>query len=306
MENSITRTSSITRKRKLKKPVETIMNVIFLICGLAAVVSVILISLYMVFSGAPAIAKIGPLKFLAGQIWNPEVNDFGILPLILSSVTATGLAILIAVPAALCAAIFLTHIAKKRVATVLLFLVELLAGIPSVVYGLLGAILIVPLVFKAQTALGMPMSGSLLSASIVLVIMILPTIISVSVASINTVPKQYNDVSLALGSSKMQSIMRAIIPAAKSGIVSGIVLGVGRAIGETMAVMMVAGNAPIMPELLKPARLLTVGISMEWAYSSGLHRDALYGIGLVLFVFIMIINILLSSILKKGNNTGNK
>ncbi|GHV20401.1 phosphate transport system permease protein [Clostridia bacterium] len=260
----------------------------------------ILISLYMVFSGAPAIAKIGPLKFLAGQIWNPEGSEFGILPLILSSVTATGLAILIAVPAALCVAVFLTHIAKPRAAAPLLFLIELLAGIPSVVYGLLGAILIVPLVFKVQTALGLPMSGSLLAASIVLVIMILPTIISVSVAAINAVPKQYNDVSIALGSSKMQSVVRAVIPAAKSGIVSGVVLGVGRAIGETMAVMMVAGNAPIMPELLGPARLLTVGISMEWAYSSGLHREALYGIGLVLFAFIMIINILLGSILKKG------
>ncbi|MDR0883551.1 MAG: phosphate ABC transporter permease subunit PstC [Oscillospiraceae bacterium] len=292
--------NSIARAGKSKAPLEKIMNVLFLVCGLAAVVSVVLISLYMVLSGAPAIAKIGPLQFLAGQIWNPEAKEFGILPLILSSVTATGLAVVVAVPAALCVAVFLTQIAGKRLASALLFLVELLAGIPSVVYGLLGAILIVPLVFQAQTALGLPMSGSLLSASIVLVIMILPTIISVSVSSIHAVPRQYNDVSLALGSSKMQSIVRAVIPAAKSGIVSGIVLGVGRAIGETMAVMMVAGNAPIMPEFLKPARLLTVGISMEWAYSSGIHREALFGIGLVLFAFIMVINVLLSTILKKG------
>ncbi|GHS87061.1 phosphate transport system permease protein [Synergistales bacterium] len=292
--------NSIVRAGRSKAPVETVMNVIFLICGLAAVVSVVLISLYMVFSGAPAIAKIGPLKFLAGQIWNPEASEFGILPLILASVTATGLAVAVAVPAALCVAVFLTHVAGRRTAAALLFIIELLAGIPSVVYGLMGAILIVPLVFKAQTALGLPMSGSLLAAAIVLVIMILPTIISVSAAAINAVPEQYNDVSLALGSSKMQSIVHAIIPAAKSGIASGVVLGVGRAIGETMAVMMVAGNAPIMPELLKPARLLTVGISMEWAYSSGLHREALYGVGLVLFAFIMIINVLLSSVLKKG------
>jgi phosphate transport system permease protein len=254
----------------------------------------------MIASGAPAVAKIGAPRFLAGQIWNPESGKFGILPLILSSITATGLAILIALPVAISVAVYLTHIAKERTANAILFLIELLAGIPSVVYGLLGAILIAPIIFKIQTALGLPMSGSLASASIVLVIMILPTIISVSVSSINAVPKEYNDISLALGSSKMQSIVKVILPAGKSGIVSGIVLGVGRAIGETMAIMMVAGNAPIMPELLKPARLLTVGVSMEWAYSSGLHREALYGIGLVLFAFIMIINVFLSFALKNG------
>ena len=158
------------------------------------------------------------------------------------------------------------------------------------------------MIFKLQNMLSLPQSGSLLSATIVLVIMILPTIISVSASSIQSVPKTYNDASLALGSSKIQSIFRVILPAAKSGIVAGIVLGVGRAIGETMAVMMVAGNAAVMPTLLGPVRLLTVGISLEWAYSSGLHREALYGIGLVLFVFIMIINIVLNIILKKGGN----
>ena len=283
--------------------IEKIMNIIFTVCGLAAVAAVTLITLYMVFSGTPGIAKIGVGEFLFSQVWNPEAGQFGILPLILASVCATILAIIAAVPIGLGVAVFLTHIAPKKVAEAFLFLIELLAGIPSVVYGLLGAILIVPLVFKLQKAFQVPTSGNLTAASIVLVIMILPTIISVSTSSIKAVPRQYQDASLALGSSKMQSIMRVIIPAAKSGIVSGIVLGIGRAVGETMAVMMVAGNAVVMPDFLKPVRLLTVGISLEWAYSSGIHREALYGIGLVLFVFIMAINTVLSMILKKGGDT---
>ena len=293
--------SAATIYGKSKTAIEKIMNYIFFTCGIIAVISVILISLYMISSGAPAIYKIGVWEFLLGQVWNPENNQFGILTLILSSILATSLAIFTAVPIGVSAAVFLTHVSKsKSVSIVFLFLIELLAGIPSVVYGLLGSILLVPMIFKLQTAFNLPTGGSLLSASMVLVIMILPTIISVSASSIKTVPKQYNDASLALGSSKMQSIVKIIIPAAKSGIVSGIVLGVGRAIGETMAVMMVAGNAPIMPEILKPARLLTVGISLEWAYSSGIHREALYGIGLVLFVFIMIINVILNLVLKSS------
>ena len=279
---------SILRSAKTKSAVEHVMHMLFVVCGLIAVVAVLFISIYMVASGGPAIAKIGVWEFLFGQIWNPEAGTFGILPFILSSIVATALAI------------FLTHIADKKTGGVFLFIVELLASIPSVVYGLLGAMLVAPMIFKLQNMLSLSQSGSLLSASIVLVIMILPTIISVSVSSIQSVPKAYNDASLALGASKMQSIFKVILPAAKSGIAAGIVLGVGRAIGETMAVMMVAGNAAIMPSLLGPVRLLTVGISLEWAYSSGLHREALYGIGLVLFVFIMIINILLSFILKKG------
>ena len=294
MENTILKSS------KTKSSLEKIMHIIFLICGLAAVISVLLISLYMIVSGGPAIAKIGVLDFLFGQVWNPESSLFGIFPLILSSIFATCIAIFVAVPIGLFTAVFLTYIANKNIASVFLSVIELLAGIPSVVYGLLGAILIVPIIFKIQTMLSLPTGGSLATASMVLIIMVLPTIISVSVASIQEVPKQYYDASLALGSSKLQSVFRVCIPAAKSGIAAGVVLGVGRAIGETMAVMMVAGNAAIMPELFKPVRLLTVGISMEWAYSSGLHRQALYGIGLVLFIFIMIINVILSAILKKA------
>ena len=296
------KSSTVLSANNSKSIVEKIMFFVFLFCGLAAVISVVLISLYMVLSGGPAIAKIGVVKFLGSQIWSPEHNQFGILALILSSISATILAILLAVPLGVGVAVFLTHIAGKKVAGVFSMFIELLAGIPSVVYGLLGAILIVPMIFKVQTAMNLPTGGSLAAAVVVLVIMIMPTIISVARTSIEAVPAQYRDASLALGASKMQSIIKVIIPAAKSGIVAGIVLGVGRAIGETMAVMMVSGNAAIMPNLLKPVRVLTAGIAIEWAYSSGVHRQALYGIGLVLFIFIMAINISISFILKKGGD----
>ena len=282
------------------------MNIIFAICGFVAVACVICMTVYMVISGWPAIRKIGVFKFLFGQIWNPENSEFGILPMILSSLIATFFAILIALPMGVLVAVFLSKLVPAHISIVLRMVVDLLAGIPSVVYGLLGAILIVPLVFKLQTAAGFPTGGSLLAAVIILIIMILPTIISVSETAIRAVPKQYEDASLALGSTKLQSIFKVTVPGAKSGIVAGMVLGVGRAVGEAMAVMMVAGNAAIMPEFLKPARLLTASIPIEWAYSGGLHREALYGIGLVLFIFIMIINITLNRILKKGgdNNAG--
>ncbi len=288
------------RSARTKSALENAMHIVFIVCGLTAVVTVVFISLYMVISGGPAIAKIGVGEFLFSDIWDPEKSKFGILSMILASIIATGIAVLIAVPVGLGAAVFLTHMAGKKSGEVFLFVIELLASIPSVVYGLLGAILIAPAIFQIQSSLNLPQSGSLAAASIVLVIMILPTIISVSVAAIKAVPHAYHDASLALGSSKIQSIFKVVIPAAKNGITAGIVLGVGRAIGETMAVMMVAGNAAVLPEIFGPVRLLTVGISLEWAYSSGLHREALYGIGLVLFVFIMIINVVLSAILKKG------
>ncbi|MDD4414013.1 MAG: phosphate ABC transporter permease subunit PstC [Oscillospiraceae bacterium] len=294
--------SSIIGSNKSKNAVEKTMNITFLICGFAAVICVICMTVYMVISGWPAIQKIGFFKFLFGQVWNPENSQFGIAPMILSSIIATFTAILIALPTGVLVAVFLAKLTPGKLSTALRMLIDLLAGIPSVVYGLLGAILIVPLVFKLQTALGLPTSGSLLAAIIILIIMILPTIISVSETAIRAVPKQYEDASLALGSTKLQSIFKVTVPAAKSGIVAGMVLGVGRAIGEAMAVIMVAGNAAIMPEFLKPVRLLTASIPIEWAYSSGLHRDALYGIGLVLFIFIMIINIVLNKVLKKGGD----
>ncbi len=300
MEQSI----SIVGGNKTRSAVEKAMNMIFLVCGLAAVVCVICMTVYMIFSGAPAIGKIGVFKFLFGQIWNPGNSEFGIAPMILSSIVAAFGAILIALPTGVLVAVFLAKLAPGRISSFLRTLIDLLAGIPSVVYGLLGAILIVPLIFKLQIALKLPTSGCLLSAIIILVIMILPTIISVSETAIRAVPQQYEDASLALGSTKLQSIFKVTVPAARSGIVAGMVLGVGRAIGEAMAVIMVAGNAAVMPEFLKAARLLTASIPIEWAYSSGLHREALYGIGLVLFVFIMVINVVLNKVLKKGGAAG--
>lgn len=285
---------------KSRLPIDRAMHGLFLICGLVSVLAVILITLYMIVSGGPAIAKLGVKEFLLGNVWNPEAGQFGILPMILSSIYATLLAVLVAVPISVCTSVFLTFIAGKRTSSICLFLIELLAFIPSVVYGLLGAMLVVPLIFKLQSIAGLPQSGSLAAASIVLVIMILPTMINVSTSSIRAVPKAYYDASLGLGSSKIQAIFKVVLPSAKSGIAAGIVLGVGRAIGETMAVLMVAGNAAILPEFLGSVRLLTVGISLEWAYSSGLHREALLGIGLVLFAFIMIINLILNYILKRG------
>ena len=292
--------SSVRGEAKAKTLTERIMNGIFFVCGILAAVSVVFISLYMIFSGGPAILKIGFREFLLGDVWNPSNNEFGILPMILASIPATVVSVLIAVPIGVLVAVFLSHIAPKKLASLVRPMVDLLSGIPSVVYGLLGAILIVPLIFRLQEAFSMPTGGCLLSAIIVLVIMILPTIISVSETALRAVPKSYYEASLGLGGSKIQSIFKVVVPAAKSGIVAGMVLGTGRAIGETMAVMMVAGNAVILPELLKPVRLLTVSIPFEWAYSSGLHREALFGIGLVLFIFIMIINFALNGILKRG------
>jgi len=291
-------------RHRSKSLVERAMSIVFLVCGSAAVICVICMTFYMVVSGAPIIAKVGVGNFLFGQVWDPAQSEFGILPMILASIVATASAIFIALPVGVLVAVALSKLTPSRPAAVCRSLIDLLAGIPSVVYGLLGAILIVPLIFRLQAAAGLPMSGSLLAAITVLVIMILPTIISVSETSIRAVPREYEDASLALGSTKLQSIFRVTVPAAKSGIVAGMVLGTGRAIGEAMAVMMVAGNAVIMPELLKPVRLLTTSIPIEWAYSTGLHREALYGIGLVLFVFIMIINIVLNRVLKEGKNAG--
>lgn len=296
MENK----SSIINNKNTKLKIEKTMNAIFLVCGTITVICVICMIIYMVISGAPIIGKIGVTKFLLGEIWNPENSQFGILPMILSSIVATTCAIIVALPTSILVAVFLSKIASKKTAAIFRALIDLLAGIPSVVYGLLGAILIVPLIFKLQESFGLPASGSLFAAIIILVIMILPTIISVAETSISAVPRQYEEASLALGSTKLQSIFKVTVPSAKSGIVAGVILGVGRAIGEAMAVMMVAGNATNMPEFLKPVRLLTAAIPLEWAYSSGIHREALYGIGLVLFVFIMIINIMLNKVIKKG------
>ena len=284
--------SDILKNRRNKKMVETVFEAIFIICALVAVISVVVITAYMIISGGPAIGEIGIKEFLLGQEWAPTASDpkFGILPMILSSIYGTFGAILIGVPIGLLSSVFIAEIAPKRMR-------KLLAGIPSVIYGLIGMIVIVPLVAEIfDLALGM----CLLSAIIILAIMVLPTIVNISETSLKAVPRELTEASLALGATQIQTIFKVQIPAARSGIMTGVVLGIGRAVGETMAVIMVAGNVVNMPELLGSVRLMTTGIVQEMSYSSGLHREALFAIGLVLFVFIMILNFILNTVLKKG------
>lgn len=287
---------------KAKNLTEKIMSTIFLICGLISILAVIGISAYMIISGLPAIETIGLTKFLFGQVWASTASQplFGILPFILSSLLATFGAILIGVPVGLLMSVFLSKIANSKLSSSVRPAVDLLAGIPSVVYGLVGMMVLVPFIMKV---FHLPSGTTLLSAIIVLAIMILPSIVSVSESALNAVPKKYEEASLALGATKIETIFKVDIPAAKSGITAGIVLGIGRAIGEAMAVMMVAGNVANMPKLFGSVRLLTTAIASEMSYASGLQKQALFSIGLVLFVFIMIINVVLNTLLKGGKTS---
>lgn len=284
---------------KTKKLIEKTMNTLFLICGMVAVISVAAISIYMIICGIPAIRKIGLVDFLFGKTWQSTAKDpkYGILPFILTSVYGTFGAIIIGVPIGLMTAVFLAKVANKKVAGMVRPAVELLSGIPSVVYGLIGMIVLVPMIMKQ---FNLKNGTCLLAAIIVLAIMILPSIISVSETALLAVPHEYEEASLALGATKIETIFKVSIPAAKSGIATGIVLGIGRAVGEAMAVMMVAGNVPNMPKMFNSVTFLTTAISKEMSYSTGFQRQALYSIGLVLFVFIMIINIILNIFLKGG------
>lgn len=277
---------------------EQLAQSIFLVFACVSVGSVVIITVYMIVSGAPAIAEIGLSNFLFGTEWKPNKEVFGILPLILSSIAGTAGAILIGVPIGILTAIFLSETAHPRVSSVVRPAVQLLAGIPSVVYGFFGMLVIVPFIrtlFPEHT-----IGDSLLAVILILAIMVLPTIISVTETSLKAVPQSYREASMALGTTKIKTIFKVTLPAAKSGILAGVILGVGRAIGETMAVIMVAGNVVNMPSILGTVRLLTTGIVMEMSYSSGLHRQALFAIGLVLFVFIMIVNISFTMISRKG------
>ena len=243
-------------------------------------------------------AEIGVFKFLFGTTWDASTNQFGILPLILASICGTVGAIIIGVPIGILTAVFLTEIARQRVAKIIHPAIELLAGIPSAVYGFFGMLVIVPAIramFPGQT-----IGDSLLAAIIILAIMVIPTIVNVTENALRAVPKSYREASLGLGATPIRTIFKVTIPAARSGILSGVILGVGRAIGETMAVIMVAGNVANMPTLLGTTRFLTTGIAMEMSYASGLHRQALFAIGLVLFIFIMIVNISFTIISRKG------
>lgn len=280
--------------------IERVMNTVFFVCGMVAILAVVLISGYMIVAGLPAIKEIGLTEFLFGTEWASTAKDpkYGILPFILTSVWGTLGAIVIGVPIGLLTAVFLSKVANPRVAAVVRPAVELLAGIPSVVYGLIGMMVLVP---AMMDIFNLSNGTCLLAAILVLAIMILPSIISVSETALNAVPKEYEEASLALGATEIETIFKVSVPAAKSGIVAGVVLGVGRAIGEAMAVMMVAGNVANMPGLFKSVTFLTTAVAKEMSYASGLQRQALFSIALVLFCFIMIINALLNFVLKKGD-----
>ena len=283
---------------KKKQTMEDVVHGVFLFLGLITVGCVLLITVYLIVSGLPAISKIGLGKFLFGSEWASTAAEakFGILPFILTSVYGTCGAILLGVPVGFLTAVFLSKMAPKKLRTVMESAVSLLAGIPSVVYGLVGMLVLVPGIRKL---FHVPDGASLLAAIIVLAIMILPSIIKVSVNALDAVPKEYEDASLALGATPVETWFRVSAPAAKSGIAAAVVLGVGRAIGEAMAGMMVSGNAPNMPSLFESVRFLTTAVASEMSYASGLQRQALFSIALVLYVFIMLINAALNFFLKR-------
>lgn len=288
---------------------EGIAQVIFILCAFLAILAVISITVYMVINGAPALFRVGIREILFGTAWKPTAENpsFGILYVILTSIIGTALAVLLGVPIGILTAVFLAETAPRKLAALVKPAVELLAGIPSVVYGLLGLMILNPLMYKLELAIfkgsdthQFTGGANLLSAVIVLAIMILPTVINISESAIRAVHPSLKSASLALGASHIQTIFKVILPAAKSGIITAVVLGVGRAIGEAMAITLVSGSSVNMPLPFNSVRFLTTAIVAEMGYASGLHRQVLFTIGLVLFVFIMIINITLNSILKKG------
>ena len=277
---------------------EDVVHGVFLLLGLVTVGCVLLITVYLILSGLPAITKIGLGNFLFGTEWASTAADpkYGILPFILTSVYGTCGAILLGVPVGFLTAVFLSKMAPKKLRSVMESAVSLLAGIPSVVYGLVGMLVLVPGIRKL---FHVPDGASLLAAMVVLAIMILPSIIKVSINALDAVPKEYEDASLALGATPVETWFRVSAPAARSGIAAAVVLGVGRAIGEAMAVMMVSGNAPNMPSLFESVRFLTTAVASEMSYASGLQRQALFSIALVLYLFIMLINAALNFFLKR-------
>ena len=282
-----------------KKMFEAVVHGIFLLLGLITVGCVLLITVYLIISGIPAIQKIGLVPFLTGKVWSSTSAEpkYGILPFILTSVYGTTGAIVLGVPIGFLTAVYLSKVAPKKVRTVLEAAVSLLAGIPSVVYGLVGMLVLVPAIRKT---FHLPDGASLFAAIIVLAVMILPSIIKGSVTALEAVPHEYEDASLALGATEVETYFRVSVPAAKSGIAAAVVLGVGRAIGEAMAVMMVSGNAPNMPgSIFKSVRFLTTAVASEMSYSSGLQRQALFSIALVLYLFILLINAALNFFLKR-------
>lgn len=301
---------SIMKSRKTGSAVEHAAEFIFTACGLIAVLAVISITVYMIINGMPTLFQVGIRDILFNSVWEPANKtdpQFGILYIILTSIIGTAFAILIGVPIGLLSAVFIAEVAPKRLARIVKPAVELLAGIPSVIYGLLGLMILNPIMYKLELFLFQDSDthtftggANLISAVLVLAVMILPTVINISESSLKAVPEQLKSSSLALGASHIQTIFKVMIPAARSGIISAIVLGVGRAIGEAMAITLVSGSSVNLPLPFNSVRFLTTAIVSEMGYASGLHRQVLFTIGLVLFVFIMTINIVLSKILKKG------
>lgn len=287
----------MTKKKRII--LENIIHGIFLVLGLITVGFVLLITIYLIISGIPAIREIGLGNFLFGKHWASTALDpsYGILPFILTSIYGTAGAILLGVPIGFFTAVFLAKVAPKRIKSIVSTAVNLLAGIPSVVYGLVGMLVLVP---GIRAIFNLPDGSGLLAAIIVLAIMILPSIIKVSLTALEAVSKEYEDASLALGATPIETYFRVSVPDAKSGIAAAVVLGVGRAIGEAMAVMMVSGNAPNMPSLFQSVRFLTTAVASEMSYSAGLQRQALFSIALVLFLFIMLINATLNFFLKRN------
>lgn len=309
-----TETCSIRSHHGSKSGVEKAAQVIFTACGFFAVLAVASITLYMIISGTPALFQVGLTDILFGSVWKPDAADpsFGILYVILTSVVGTFLAILIGVPIGVMTAVFLAEIAPKKIASVVRPAVELLAGIPSVIYGLLGILILNPLMYKLELIIfkgtdhQFTGGANLISAVLVLALMILPTVINISESALRAVPLHFRSASLAMGATRIQTIFRVVLPAAKSGIITAIVLGTGRAIGEAMAISLVSGSSVNLPLPFNSVRFLTTAIVAEMGYASGLHRQVLFTIGLVLFVFIMLINISLTGILKKGDKKNDR
>lgn len=282
-------------KANPKRFVEDLIHFIFLILGLITVGCVLVITVYLIISGLPAIVEIGPIDFLLGTRWASTAAEpsFGILPFILTSIYGTAGAIIIGVPIGFFVAVYLAKMSPKKFKEAMQLCVGVLAGIPSVIYGLVGMTVLVPAI---RNIFDVPDGASLLAAIIVLAVMILPSVINVSLSALEAVPHEYEEASLSLGATKTETYFKVTVPAAKSGIFTAIVLGIGRAIGEAMAIMMVAGNVANMPSLFSSVRFLTTAVASEMSYSSGLQRQALFSIALVLFLFIMIINAILNFI----------
>lgn len=293
--------TELSRNEKLRraaKRADKLMNIVFTVCGFLAVAMTAVITVFLTASGVPAIKEIGLTEFLTGTTWSPAAQSpaYGILPFILTSILGTAAAMIIGFPLGLMCAVCMSKMSGKRISSAIRAAVDLMSGIPSVVYGLVGMMYVVPAVRKI---FNLPDGACLLSAVVVLIIMILPSVISMSDSALRAVPKEYEEASLALGATETETVFKVALPAAKSGILASMVLGTGRAIGEATAVLMVSGNVANMPGIFKSVRFLTTAVVSEMSYASGLHRQSLLSVALVLFVFIMLINLILNLAVKR-------